>query len=343
MSTSRKRYACVLAAGTMAATLGLAGCSGDSQGSVSSAVPPFPTPMATSVQLSNGTWATVAMGHLGDPLNTFWQLFLQPGSRGSWSNQVEATATATNGGLVLAGAGSDQLVVGIRPSNFLHYTPIITTASGGARWSNGLLDAQLVSRPDALAVSSSGAALAIDTNRFGTNQVVSGPGLSSWRPLVSETALATVPSGRACGPTEFTAVGFIGSRGFVGTACSRPGLPGIFTHDGSSWQRVGPRLPRSAAGDRAEVLALAPTTSGMAAVLGLSGAFGPGLAAAWTADGTSWQCSTVLRPPRGTISSPTGRRAEVGSLSCSGEGARGGCTRSTLRADAGARHRPRPR
>ena len=62
----------------------------------------FPTPLATSIQTAQGTWATVAMGHLDDPDNTFWQLFFRPAGSIAWSNQVEATATATNGGLVLA-------------------------------------------------------------------------------------------------------------------------------------------------------------------------------------------------------------------------------------------------
>ena len=84
------------------------------------AAPSFPTPLATSVQTAAGTWATIPMGHLGQPLNTFWQLFFQPPGATSWSNQVEATATATNGGLVLASAGDRSVIVGVRPSVRLH-------------------------------------------------------------------------------------------------------------------------------------------------------------------------------------------------------------------------------
>ena len=64
----------------------------------------LPTPLATSVPAGGGTWATVAMGDLGQPLNTFWQLLFRPAGT-MWSDHVEATAVATNGGLVLASGG----------------------------------------------------------------------------------------------------------------------------------------------------------------------------------------------------------------------------------------------
>ena len=101
------------------------------------AAPSFPTPLATSVQTAAGTWATIAMGHLGQPLNTFWQLFFQPPGATSWSNQVEATATATNGGLVLASAGDRSVIVGVRPSVRLSFTPLIATSNGPVRGRTG--------------------------------------------------------------------------------------------------------------------------------------------------------------------------------------------------------------
>ena len=112
--------------------------------------PSVPTPLATSVRGSGGTWATVAMGDLGQPLNTFWQLMFRPDGSGKWTDHVEATATATNGGLVLAGGGG-PLIVGVRPSNDLTFSPLISTTNAGRSWSNGLLDEGLASRPDALA------------------------------------------------------------------------------------------------------------------------------------------------------------------------------------------------
>ena len=41
-------------------------------------VPTVPTPLATSIHSGAGTWVTLPMGNLSQPLNTFWQLFFQP-------------------------------------------------------------------------------------------------------------------------------------------------------------------------------------------------------------------------------------------------------------------------
>ena len=111
------------AAGLACAALGLASCG-------TSALPGAPTgavaapskaPLPASVQTRAGTWATVPMGDLGQPLNTFRQLFFRPAGSASWSDRVQATATATNGGLVLADDNQD-LVVGVRPSNMLTFS-----------------------------------------------------------------------------------------------------------------------------------------------------------------------------------------------------------------------------
>ena len=99
------------------------------------------------------------MGRLDEPLNTFWQLFYRPNGSVPWSNRVEATATATNGGLVLASAGP-SLLVGVRPSVDLTFTPLISTTNGGRSWSDGLVAKELAARPDALATTA-GHALAL--------------------------------------------------------------------------------------------------------------------------------------------------------------------------------------
>ena len=130
---------------------------------------PLPTPLATSVHASGGTWATVPMGDLGQPLNTFWQLLFRPDGSASWSDRVEATAVATNGGLVLAGGGQ-ALVVGVRPSNLLTFSPLIATTNAGRSWSNGLLSQGLAPRPAALATGPA-QTLAIVEGRGGTKVV----------------------------------------------------------------------------------------------------------------------------------------------------------------------------
>lgn len=147
----------------------------------------LPTPLATSVEAGGGTWATVPMGKLTQPLNTFWQLFYRSNGSSSWSDKVQATAVATNGGLVLA-AARKSLSVGVRPSNDLTFSPIISTVDSGRSWSNGLLTQGLAAHPEALATGPGGTALAIVDGRRGGEVLNSTQGLSSWQPLVSTNA-----------------------------------------------------------------------------------------------------------------------------------------------------------
>ena len=78
-----------------------------------------PSALATSVQTSAGTWATVPMGHLDQPLNTFWQLFFRARGTSSWSNATSTLALATNGGLIIATPDGQSVEVGIRPAKSL--------------------------------------------------------------------------------------------------------------------------------------------------------------------------------------------------------------------------------
>ena len=52
-------------------------------GGAAAGAPTLPTPLATSLQTADGTWATIPMGRLDEPFNTFWQLlFKRDGTRG---------------------------------------------------------------------------------------------------------------------------------------------------------------------------------------------------------------------------------------------------------------------
>ncbi len=229
----------------------------------------FPTPLATSIQTSQGTWATVAMGHLDDPNNTFWQLLFRPSGSAAWSNQVEATATATNGGLVLADGSGRQLVVGIRPSQKLDFTPLIATGDAGRSWTNGLIDAGLAANPTALAVSPAGGALAVVADNHRQSEVIADSGsLSSWRTLVTASDLASEPAGRSCAPSGLNAVAYLGTSILVGAGCSRPAASAVFVSQGSQWHPVGPQIPANAT---VEVLGFDPGSPGVVALLGDAG------------------------------------------------------------------------
>lgn len=259
----------------------------------------FATPLATAVGGAGGTWATVPMGNLGQPVNTFWQLFFRRSGTRSWSNQVEATATATNGGLVLA-PGGQSLLVGVRPSQMLTFTPLISTADAGHTWSTGLISGGLASRPAALALGPDGAALALVDGRRGTEVLESARNLSSWQTLVTGNALAADPLGRACAPGTVTAVGYLpasASSGspavpVIGTNCRRPGVVGIYEELTGGWRAAGPKLP--AGSGQAEVVGLHPAGPGVAALVEVAGKKGTDLLAAWSSGSEPWASSAEL-------------------------------------------------
>jgi hypothetical protein len=249
------------------------------------------------------------MGRLDQPLNTFWQLLFRRRGAASWSNQVEATATATNGGLVLS-PGGGSLIVGVLPSVGLTFTPLVATAGPERSWSTGLITAGLAARPDALASANGGQALALINNR-GDTQVLSASGsLSIWRALVSQSSLAMAGAGRSCALGALTAVGYLGGQALIGGSCGRPGVVGLFTQHNNAWHLVGPDLPRSLAGRGVEVLALGTTGRETSALLALVNGSQTSLVAAWGASSGGWSASAPLQLSPGeqvTSVGPAGR------------------------------------
>ena len=84
----------VLLPATAIAVLGLSAAACSSSGSSTTSPPDdalSPTPLATSLESAGATWATIPMGNLDQPLNTFWQLFELPQGATRWSNQVQST------------------------------------------------------------------------------------------------------------------------------------------------------------------------------------------------------------------------------------------------------------
>lgn len=251
-------------------------------------------PLATSVRAPAGTWATVPMGHLNQPLNTFWQLFFEPAGGTGWSDRVEATAAATNGGIVLA-TNAKTLVVGVRPSNKLTYSPVIATSNSGRSWTTGLVQRGLASVPSALALAPDGytMALARGTGGEGPQVIGSAPGqsaLASWRQLLATRDLARQAGGASCEPAALTAVGYAGDHPVVGAECARTGTIGLFTEQTGRWTLAGPKI--SSAAGTAEVLSLVPVSGGLVALVDVGHSR---LVAAWTVNGTSWRASPYLR------------------------------------------------
>ncbi len=230
------------------------------------------------------------MGHLDDPLNTFWQLFFLPPGGRSWSNQVEATAVATNGGLVLAPSAGRSLAVGIRPSNQLTFSPVIATANGGRSWSNGLIPQGLAASPDALAAGPSGQAVALVGNHrqhAGAHQ----PRRSRQLAAARDPASAGVVAGGAGLQPRLVGRGRLRGAAGGGGRQLRPTRGGRTTHPSRWWlaagrtntSRLAQRRHRPGAG-----LAVDQPRSGHAA-----GPVRPPPAPSWPRPGTT--------PPRGNL------------------------------------------
>lgn len=292
----RYPYGAATVALALAAGGGLPGCSTGHDASVDAKTVPAPlaTPLATSVPTSVGTWATFPMGRLSQKKNTFWQLFFRPPASSSWSNKVEATATATNGGLVLASGGGPAMVVGVRPSLDLTFTPLISTSDGARSWSDGLISQRLAARPSALAAGAHGRMLALVSAGGGSEVIGTAGNLSAWRPLVTRRALAAGPAGRACGLTSLTAVGFLASRPVVAGACAEPGAVGIFSLREGQWRSAGPELGPALRRQGAQVLGMGRSQGRTWALLALSSPGGPALVACWSRAGGRWAVSPPL-------------------------------------------------
>ncbi len=282
----------------MASTALVAGCgnTAPSTGGVAAEAPPGGAPfLATSLATATGTWAVAVMGGSAASHNNFWQLFVRPAGSIQWK-LVTPPGAADNGGLVVADAGGQSLITGFRPSQYLTYTPLITTRDGGEAWSTaGPLDAAVANVPDALAVApDTGRLLALLTT--GAAKLAAAPGYTRWTMLTTRRAVAATPPGRRCGLRGLTAAAFTPSgMPLLGGACSRLGTAGIFADRNGTWQSAGPPLPVTVARQPIAVVRLTRTTKRTTALLRVGNGRAASLLAAWSADnGGHWALSPAL-------------------------------------------------
>jgi hypothetical protein len=251
--------------------------------------------MATSIDTPAGSWAVVPMGHLDQPLNTFWQLFFRPRGAAGWTDQASGLAVATNGGLILSATAGQALAVGIRPASLLAFSPLLETSDAGRSWSPAAPIVALADQPDALAIDQAGQGLALTENAHGGAVLASSTGLASWHTLTTANVLAASPAGRSCGLVSMTAVGYVVGQALVGASCRRAGVVGLYEYSEGRWRLVGPQLPISIEHGNVNVLGLQRTTAGTLAVLAVSEGQRTSLVSAWTGDERlDWQLSPVL-------------------------------------------------
>ena len=249
-----------------AAVLGLAvlasGCgSVTSRAAAPGPAAPAALSLSTSMQGAGATWATVPMG-AASGADQFWELFVLPAGGSQWSLQTPPDI-ATNGAIVLAapdtgpggnspGAGK-TLVAGVRPSLDLSFSPITRTSDLGRSWAAQPPQSGLADVPDALAAAPGGTGgrggtggsgvQLIALGQDGTVSVTTGTG-GSWRPLITERALAASPAGRECGLTGLTAVADSpGGTPLLAGTCGQGGRVGMFGETGGTWHLAGPALP----------------------------------------------------------------------------------------------------
>ena len=231
MRTWRVRAASLAAAAAVAGTLAACG-SAPAKSTATTAVPA--TPLATSLDTARDSWAVVPMA--ANP--AFWQVFVRPANSPAWQ-LVTPQGVADNGGLIAAGAGG-SLIVAVRPSQALKFSPLATTGSGGARWSTGLIDAGLAATPDALAATGSHL-LAL----LGDGTILASPDAgTTWRTLAGAGAIAGSPAGRKCGAVGVTDVSFGIKEGEVLAAgtCGAASTA-VFSHSAGGWQQVSLPVP----------------------------------------------------------------------------------------------------
>ena len=273
------------------------GCSaGGSAGdnAVTTTAAPLPTPLATSISGPAGTWATVAMGQLDQPLNTFWQLLYRPAGGSQWSNQVEATAVATNGGMVLAPLGGKSVVAGMLPSNRLTFTPMIATSDGGRSWQDGLIDPAVASTPDSLASNGAGRIIALVGDGRSSQVLAATDSLSTWETAATEAQLAATPAGRRCGLISLTAVAYPGTTPMAAGSCAKPGITAVFALGPTGWQAAGPPTSADSTVQVLGVRTEGDTLTGLFASTTPTGS--DHLVAGWSSDaGQQWTTSPLLQ------------------------------------------------
>ncbi len=252
--------------------------------------------LATAFTNAAGTWAVAVAGGSAAKHDNFWQLLRRPGTSRNW-RLVTPPGVASNGGIIIAAAGTQKLTAAFRPSQDLTFTPLAVTTDLGLRWSAGVLDADLASTPGSLAAdSATGHMLALLAS--GAVEQSSNRG-ATWTLLTTYQAVSRTIAGRACGLRNLTSVAFSSAgEPLLGGVCGRPGTVPIFAFTGRGWQAAGSATLLAAAGRPVSVLTMT-SVGGRTTALLVTGA-GPGsvLTAAWSATNGNVTSDWVLSSPQ---------------------------------------------
>lgn len=284
-----------------------------------------------------GTWAVVAMGHLHQVRNTFWQVFFRPAGKVRWT-LVTPPGVASNGGFAAAATdvsnGPGVVTAGFEPSRKLEYSPIARTSNDGKSWVAGTLPSALLPVADAVVTAPGGTVFALVRAGGGTLLRSKGS-LTSWVTVARRGAFSAALAARSCGVATLTAVAAPAAGGpsvELGTSCTKEGVVGLFHRSRSGeWASTSVRVPGSAR-DELTVVRLecgARGTSALVEARRSNGAKGASLVALWRSGPTaSWTTSSPM-PLHGSVLSTatfgrgsflvvTGRGVHAGNLLWSG-------------------------
>ena len=273
-----------------------------------------PAPAAASTTTPAGAAAVVAMGHIGDPANTFYELFARAPGSNSWT-LATPPGVADNGGLVVGAATSGAMTAGFLPSADLTFSVLARRGPADASWTPGDLPGTLAPQPDALATGPDGRVAAVLVRPTGS-VVGAGPDLGAWHRVATAGALAGPSS--ACAVTAITSVAYTSAGApLVGTGCARSSVAGLFAAGPTGgWSLVGSPTVRATA-TATRVLRLQAGAAGTVALVEGTGGGATTLTSTWVGGGADPAASSPLTVPTGwsvrgtSVGGGTGRTVAV--------------------------------
>ncbi len=235
-------------------------------------------PLSSSIASDSEASASLAMGHLEDPANTFWQVMARASASSAWK-VATPPGIATNGGLATSKGTSGVLNSVVLPYSGLRFSSFAQSTDNGERWTRAAtVPGPVLSAPDAVtsleagsevaallsgtwSVADSPSGLTRQSGQGQTVVVASGP-LTHWSALTTTEDLSSVAP--ECHLQALTAV-LAGPDGrlVVGGRCGNPGHFGLF---GQPAAAAGP----DALGARWTWLTAGVVVPGMESAVGIS-------------------------------------------------------------------------
>ncbi len=211
----------------------LAGC-----GSSSPSATPLDAPIVSATSSNGTTVLSLALGRLGDPANTFYEMFTSTEGHSAFE-LTTPSGTTTNGGIVVSGPSG---IAAIRQFDLLRRSSLVSEVSGRELGAAEMAPA-LGGGPSSVAWNPVTKQVALLT---ASGAVVEGPSIAGpFRQIASLSSL--VGSTASCAPTAITAITYGGTGQLgLGLRCSKAGSAGIVLREGTGFTLVASSSTRVA-------------------------------------------------------------------------------------------------